>query len=408
MSRMLAILSATGLVLCAAFLGLAFLIGGDDVLRDQRSLERIKPLIDLATRKEWRWDGGDTLALNAPVNVRYEPKGPPGVSVTGPAELMKDVRVGEGRIASEAPRHSNGRKLEAVVSGIAIRKFVVNGGENLNLGHIDQRELDVHLNGAGTVSGEGRVDELNLVIAGPGNADLGKLSVTADAKVSILGNGTASLAPKGNLRLFIAGNGRLSLLSQPKTISRTILGSGDVGPAPVAPEPPPPPPPLPSMPPPPPPPPMSAQIEQQVHKIERQVHKIEQQAQNIQQQAMANAKVYSNTATGEFVLSGSRDTNFGRIERESARISVMNSGTATAEGKVDRLTVNVMGSGKAQLGKLSAREILITVAGSGEATIAPGESANITILGSGKVYLQTRPQRIDRRIMGSGEIVEAR
>jgi hypothetical protein len=392
---MLAILSAAGLALCAVFLGLAFLIGGDDVFHAPGSLERIKPLIDMATRKEWRWGGGDTLALNAPMNVRYEPKGPPRVSVTGPAELMKDVRVSEGRIASQAPRQTTGRKLEAVVSGVPIRKFVVNGGENLNLGHIDQPELEVHLNGAGTVSGEGRVEDLNLVIAGAGNADLGRLSVTADAKVSILGSGTASLAPKGDLRLFIAGNGKLELLSTPKSISRTILGYGDVS---TAQHPSPPPPAPPSMLP---PSPLPVQVEQQVQRIE-------QQAQAIQQQAMANAKVYSNTDTGEFVLRGSRETNFGRIERDSAKISVMNSGTATAEGKVDRLTVNVMGSGNAQLGKLSARDITITVAGSGEATIAPGESANITILGSGKVYLQTRPQRIDRRIMGSGQIIEAR
>ncbi len=395
MSRMLAILSAAGLSLCAVFLGLAFLIGGDDVFHTPGSLERIKPLIDMATRKEWRWGGGDTLALSAPMNVRYEPKGPPRVSVTGPAELMKDVRVSEGRIASQAPRQITGRKLEAVVSGVPIRKFVVNGSENLNLGHIDQPELEVHLNGVGTVSGEGRVDDLNLVIAGAGNADLGRLSVTADARVSILGSGTASLAPKGDLRLFIAGNGKLELLSTPKSISRTILGSGDVSTA-QHPSPPPAPPSTPPT-----APPMPAQVEQQVQRIE-------QQARAIQQQAIANAKVYSDTDTGEFVLRGSRNTNFGRIERDSARISVMNSGTATAEGKVDRLTVNVMGSGNARLGKLSARDITITVAGSGEATIAPGESANITILGSGKVYLQTRPQRINRRIMGSGQIIEAR
>ena len=380
MSRMLAILSATGLVLCAAFLGLALLIGGDDLFQDRQALDSIKPLIDMATRKEWRWDGGDTLALNAPVNVRYEPKGPPGVSVTGPAELMKDVRVGDGRIASQAKPRSNGRKLEAVVSGIAIRKFVVNGGENLNLGHIDQPALDVHLNGACTVSGEGRVAELNLVIAGPGNADLGKLSVTADAKVSILGNGAASLAPQGNLRLIIAGNGKLSLLSQPRTISRTILGAGEVSTAQL-----PPPPPVPALP-----------------------DTIQQQVQKVQQQAMANAKVHANTATGEFAVRSSRDTDFGHIEREDATISVMNSGSATAEGKVTSLSVNVMGSGKAHLGKLVARDVVITIAGSGEATIAPRESAKITIMGSGTVRLLTKPGRIERSIMGSGEIIEAR
>ena len=147
MSRMLAILSAAGLALCAGFLGLAFLIGGDNVFHDQRSLGRIKPLLDLATRKEWRWEGGDTLALNAPVNVRYEAKGPPRVSVTGPAETMQHVRVGDGRIVSDRAPRRDEPKMEAVISGVPIRKFVVNGRENLDLGHIEQESLDVHLNG---------------------------------------------------------------------------------------------------------------------------------------------------------------------------------------------------------------------------------------------------------------------
>src|SRR5688572_32646257 len=130
MSKMLAILSGAGFVLCVCFLGLAYFIGCDDVFHDCRSMHGVMPLLDMATRKEWRWQGGDTLALDAPVNVRYEPRRAPGVSVTGPVELMKHVRVGEGRIASDSPpRRNNSRKMEAVISGVPIRKFVVNGGE---------------------------------------------------------------------------------------------------------------------------------------------------------------------------------------------------------------------------------------------------------------------------------------
>jgi len=379
MSRMLAIFSAIGLVLCAAFLGAAFWIGGDDIFRNPGSMRGMKPLIDMATRKEWRWQGGDTLALNAPVNVRYEPKGTPGISVTGPADMMKSVRVSEGRIASNAPARSNGRKLEAVVSGVSIRKFVVNGGENLRLGKIDQDALDVHINGAGSVSGEGRVGQLNLVIAGPGDADLGKLSVTDDAKVSILGNGNASLAPKGDLRLFIAGNGRLELRSEPKSISRTILGSGEVSTAqtvsvPVTV-------PVPII-----VPPIDVDVDVRIKDLETGVH--------------------ANPDTGDFIVNGSRKVDFGRIERDTAKISVMHSGSATAEGRVDRLQVNVMGSGRAQLGKLTARDVTVTVAGSGGAEIAATGNVKITILGSGNVRLLTKPERIERHILGSGRIIE--
>src|SRR5207342_49655 len=138
MPKKLAIVTGSGLLLCAVFLGSAVVIGGDDVFHDARSLDRVKPLIDVATHKAWRWNGGDTLALDAPINIRYRPSGPPQVSVTGPAELLEHVQVAEGRIGSDRPvNRSGGKKLDAVVSGVAIRKFVVNGNENLDLGKID-------------------------------------------------------------------------------------------------------------------------------------------------------------------------------------------------------------------------------------------------------------------------------
>lgn len=67
-----------------------------------------------------------------------------------------------------------------------------------------------------------------------------------------------------------------------------------------------------------------------------------------------------------------------------------------------------MGSGEAHLDKLSARKVEVVIRGSGEVTIAPREELKVSIMGSGKVRLMTRPDRIERSIMGSGQIVEAR
>jgi hypothetical protein len=44
--------------------------------------------------------------------------------------------------------------------------------------------------------------------------------------------------------------------------------------------------------------------------------------------------------------------------------------------------------------------------GSGDATLAPREELKATIMGSGDVRLRTRPARIQRHIMGSGQIEE--
>ncbi len=82
--------------------------------------------------------------------------GTPGVSVTGPAELMEHVRVGEGRIVSDTrPTPKQQQEDGSRDRGVPIRKFVVNGGgETLQLGHIDQPAMEVHINGNGTVTGE--------------------------------------------------------------------------------------------------------------------------------------------------------------------------------------------------------------------------------------------------------------
>ena len=418
MSKTLAILSAAGLLLCVVLLGLAVRIGGDDIFHDARSLQKMKPLIDLATHKTWRWGGGDTLALDAPVNIRYEPKGSPQVSVTGPAELLQHVRVSDGRIAADASiTRVSGRRVEAVISGVPIRKFVINGGENLDLGEIDQPGLDLHLNGSGTVSGRGKVDKLNLTIAGPGKANLGGLSVLGDANISILGSGDTVLSPHGRVKLFIAGSGKLQLLTRPAELRQTVLGSGEV----------------------------SQLTGEAAREALRSVDisriaseaasnalqanlgngsigqmaaeaarkgidnaQIEQQVQQGIAKGLSQPMVAMDTKNGNVAMRGHKDVDLGHVERDTLNVTIANSGSLTAEGKVDRLTISIMGSGDARLGKLAARSVSVMVMGSGSATIAPSEELKANIMGSGDVHLLTRPQKIERAIMGSGRIIEER
>jgi hypothetical protein len=426
MTNKLTIVTGAGLLLCAVFLGSAVVIGGDDIFHDARSLDRVKPLIDVATHKAWRWNGGDTLALDAPINIRYRPSGPPQVSVTGPAELLQHVQVAEGRIGSDrSVNHGSDKKLDAVVSGVSIRKFVVNGNENLDLGEIDQSHLDLHINGTGTVHGRGKVERLNLTISGPGNADLGGLSV-GDAKISILGSGDAALSPHGRVKLFIAGSGKLQLLTKPAELRQTIVGSGEVNQ-------------------------LSAEAAQTALKaldvsriamdaansaIESSLGKdgigriAADAARNGIESADIDRHVRDGIARGmaserhmppmppvppemmekdgKVVLRGSGNSDLGHIEQEALNVTVAASGSVTAEGKVDRLTVRVLGSGKAKLGKLAARSVSVRIMGSGDATVAPSEELEVHIMGSGDVRVVTKPGRIERSIMGSGHIIEER
>jgi hypothetical protein len=420
MPHPLVISSAAGLLISAACLGLAVRIGGDDIFHDARALDQIKPLIDVASHKAWRWNGGDTLAMDAPINIRYEPQNASGdspqVSVTGPAELVRHVRVSEGRIAADTSvTRASGKSVEAVVRGAPIRKFIVNGGENLDLGDIDQPGLDVYLNGSGTVSGRGKVSRLSLTIAGPGKANLGGLSVNGDAKISILGSGDASLSPHGPVRLFIAGSGNLQLLTKPTDLRQTIIGSGEVSQlagdaarealkgvdaSRIASD--------------------AARSAIQATLGSGQIGEITAEAvrngiasaeidRHVREgvaRGMANADASIDAKSGDVFVRGSHDVELGHIERPSLKVTIANSGSASADGKVDELTVNLLGSGNARFGKLAARSVSVQIMGSGNVTVAPTEDLKVTIMGSGDVHLLTHPARIERQIMGSGRVIE--
>lgn len=418
MSRSLVITTLAGLLVSAAALGAAVTIGGDDIFHDPHSLSAVKPLIDLATRKEWRWNGGDTLAMDAPINIRYRPEGPRQVSVTGPAEVVRHVRVADGRIATDnnVSRHT-GRKVQALVSGVPIRKFVVNGGEELDLGEIHQPDLDLHINGSGDVVGRGQVERLRLTISGAGDAKLGGLSVTEDAKVALLGNGDATLGPKGDLRVFIAGNATLNLTARPRNITRTVLGGGEIHEIDVA--------------------RLASEASRaalngidvggiasesareaiqstlgngEIGRIASEAARkgiaeaqIDRQVRRGVERGLAAAA--GNIRHGSVTVHGSNNVDLGHIEQPSLKVSVLHSGSVTAEGSVNDLAVAAMGSGNAHLGALRARRAEVVAGGSGNVTISASDHLKVTILGSGNVRLMTRPAQIEQRILGPGHII---
>jgi Putative auto-transporter adhesin, head GIN domain len=67
--------------------------------------------------------------------------------------------------------------------------------------------------------------------------------------------------------------------------------------------------------------------------------------------------------------------------------------------------VKISGSGNVKLGDLAAKRADIDILGSGHAEIAPQDSLNVDVAGSGTVYLRTEPKQIATSIHGSGHIV---
>lgn len=388
MSKTLALIAVISLVLCATLFGLARTIGGDAIFHDSRNFAGIQPLIDMATHKEWKWDGGDSLALEAPVNVVYRQGGQPRITVTGDAAQLEHVKVGGGRIVSDnAPAATKGQpRLTAVVGGMNLRKFSVNGGEKLDLGKIDQDELELHLNGHGSITGTGRVNRLDLTIAGSGKAALGGLSV-GDAQVAIYGSGKGIIAPHGTLNLFVTGSGKIALASKPAKIEQNVLGSGGI-----------------------------VDVGEIVDKVMASVRVTVPVTVPVTAPVIVDAPVVvppqpqtpgaDNGDERNYLVKGNQNLDLGHLDQKTLTVTIPGSGKIRAEGKVENLTVNVFGSGKADFGKLAARNVAVHIFGSGVAIVAPSAALEASVTGSGAVHLTTRPKSITRSVTGSGQVVE--
>jgi putative autotransporter adhesin-like protein len=103
-------------------------------------------------------------------------------------------------------------------------------------------------------------------------------------------------------------------------------------------------------------------------------------------------------------ISGSAQVLLGRLNQDELHLAISGSGSASAEGHVDHLELAIAGSGQADLGQLAVRSADVHVSGSGGATLAPREDANIMVSGSGGVKLMSRPARLHQMVSGSGRI----
>ena len=99
----------------------------------------------------------------------------------------------------------------------------------------------------------------------------------------------------------------------------------------------------------------------------------------------------SGPAVGEWRLDGSGGLELSRIDQDSLRIEIKGQASATASGKVRQLSLDITGSGDADLRKLSAEQVAVDIRGRGQADILSLGAADIEIKGKGDVRLHSRP-----------------
>ncbi len=106
-----------------------------------------------------------------------------------------------------------------------------------------------------------------------------------------------------------------------------------------------------------------------------------------------------------FDLRGLGSMQLSGLSQPAVTIVVTGTGTVEADGKTDHLEVDVRGAGDMKLGALVAKNADVDIAGSGKVEVAPQDSLNVDIKGSGTIYLRNEPKKLETSIHGSGHIV---
>ncbi len=105
-------------------------------------------------------------------------------------------------------------------------------------------------------------------------------------------------------------------------------------------------------------------------------------------------------------VTGSGDLNLDNLLQQRIELEIHGSGSANARGNAERARIAIFGSGEAYFGKLEVQSASVRIHGSGDVYIAPQDSIDAQIHGSGDVHLLAKPKQVQRRIHGSGEVIE--
>jgi hypothetical protein len=107
-----------------------------------------------------------------------------------------------------------------------------------------------------------------------------------------------------------------------------------------------------------------------------------------------------------FSISGDDNLAITGYDQDDIAVDVSGSGAVSAKGKARDVRLDISGDGDVDLSGLAAQSAKADISGSGRASMAPTDEADLSISGSGEIDLLTHPPKLSSDVSGSGRIVE--
>lgn len=103
-------------------------------------------------------------------------------------------------------------------------------------------------------------------------------------------------------------------------------------------------------------------------------------------------------------LAGSGTLAVSGLQEQTFRVGLSGSGDITAAGTASEVNVSIAGSGDVHLFGLIAQNGQVSVTGSGDIEVHAVQSLNASVMGSGDILYEGNPAKLERTVVGSGEI----
>ena len=110
-----------------------------------------------------------------------------------------------------------------------------------------------------------------------------------------------------------------------------------------------------------------------------------------------------NAENFEIKLAGSGDGNF-EVNSTNLKIALAGSGDLKVTGTAKELEAKVAGSGDLDCSKIEAQNAEVAVAGSGDLKVNCIKKLTASVAGSGDIHYKNKPETVDKKIVGSGDI----
>jgi hypothetical protein len=105
-----------------------------------------------------------------------------------------------------------------------------------------------------------------------------------------------------------------------------------------------------------------------------------------------------------FEMGGVQDLKITGYDQDTLEVSLSGAGRVTATGKARKASLDISGTGAANLAALEIEEAEVDLSGAGKATLGPKQSAKINVSGIGEVELTRRPAQLEQNISGAGRV----